>query len=72
MAKKKLSKQRGAAFIEYVVALGLLIGIFVIIGILMQLTAVKATKRSVETVKRDVPCIQAEDGEEIFLDDECL
>jgi Flp pilus assembly pilin Flp len=66
---KPTKNQKGAAFIEYVVAIAGMIGVFVIIGIVLELTAVKVAKRSVDTVRTDVPCKSGGDG--ILTDDQC-
>ena len=64
--------QRGAAFSEYVIALVFLLGIFVVGGLALQVSARSGADRSIHTVQGMVPCDQDRGGR---LDDgagECL
>lgn len=68
----KRNSQRGIAMLEYVVALGALIAVFILFGVVFQNTAGRATKRSIQSVKQDVPCVDASNPDRILYDEECL
>ncbi|MCO6431305.1 MAG: hypothetical protein J5J00_10630 [Deltaproteobacteria bacterium] len=55
-ARKSCNFQLGAAVPEYVLLLGILIPIFVIIGLLLQNTAIRSGERSAGSVTDVVPC----------------
>ena len=70
MPINKLHTEKGAVFLEYVIALGGLIAVFVIVGAILQIAAVKVSKRSVESVRQDTPC--SREDEDILTPEQCL
>ena len=73
MHTKRLKNQKGVAFVEYAIAVAALIGAFAVIGVLLQLVAIRVAKRTVESVQEDVPCIRdPERTDEVFDESQCM
>ncbi len=74
MSPSNFKSNKGAALLEYAVILSILIGVFVVLGLLLQYTAVVVAKRSVDTVRTDVPCSKGENGnsDSIFKGEQCF
>ena len=64
----KKSQQRGAVLNEYVMVLGILLAIFVVVGILLRQTAIQRGRNSIQAVTNNGNCPPGT----ILENEECL
>jgi len=68
MLRKKIRSEKGATYVEYVIATVILVGVFVAASTALETAGQSRSQKSSQTVEGMVPCIE---GSSLLSGDQC-